>query len=535
MGWWNGIWLNEAFATFMEIMACDAYKPEWERWVSFGLERTVAFETDSLETTRTVEFEVRSPEDCEGMFDVLTYQKGGALLRMLQQYLGEDAFRSGVNHYLRKHSYQNTETSDLWDAIEEATGEPARRLMDSWIWQAGYPLVTATLQGSEVVLRQQRFGFTDAAASDPAVWVVPVHVAQRDGGALTLSKHLLEADEVRVGLLSAGAAVVVNAEGPGFFRVAYDDALLQRLQGPALTELTTLERYNLVDDTWAAVVAGRADAATFLHFAEGFAGETEYAVWQALSTGLIGCGRLVDGAARESFRARVRALAAPALDRLGWAPADDEDDLTGKLRGLLISLVAVLGQDEAAVVRARSLFEQGDADPSSVDPEVYAAATRVVATTGGATEYERFLNGFRHGATPQEQLRFLYALAEFDDAELIERTVEFAFSGEVKSQNAPFLLQRCIAQREHGALAWRLLRQRWDEANRRFPTNTIVRMIDSVKTLNRKEDELDVQGFFSEHPIPQGANTLAQILERQRVNVALREREGERLAEMLGS
>ena len=141
MRWWNGIWLNEAFATFMEVAACDAFRPPWKRWDSFSLERTAAFETDSLLSTRPVEFEVVSPEDADGMFDVLTYQKGGALLRMLEQYLGEEGFRDGIRHYLAKHSYGNTETSDLWDALEATSAEPVRRIMDSWIWQEGYPLV----------------------------------------------------------------------------------------------------------------------------------------------------------------------------------------------------------------------------------------------------------------------------------------------------------------------------------------------------------------------------------------------------------
>ncbi len=149
MKWWNGIWLNEAFATFMEIACCDAYRPDWKRWTTFSLERSVAFEVDSLASTRSIEFPVEAPADCDGMFDVLTYQKGGSLLRMLEQYLGEDEFRRGVSHYLSSHEYANTETSDLWDAIEEANpSTPARRLMDSWIWQSGYPLVSARLDGS---------------------------------------------------------------------------------------------------------------------------------------------------------------------------------------------------------------------------------------------------------------------------------------------------------------------------------------------------------------------------------------------------
>lgn len=535
MSWWNGIWLNEAFATFMEIMACDAYRPDWERWVSFGLERTVAFETDSLATTRTVEFEVRSPADCEGMFDVLTYQKGGALLRMLQQYLGEEQFRAGVNHYLAKHSYANTETGDLWDAIEESTGQPARRLMDSWIWQAGFPLVTAQVSadGTEVVLRQQRFGFTDEAASDPTRWVIPVHVRQVAAGSSTTTKVLLEDDSVRVPLVSPDAVVVVNADGPGFYRVAYSDALLARLSGEALAGLSTLERYNLVDDAWSAVVAGRLGAAEFTRLASGFAEETDLAVWQALANGLRGCGRLVEGAALEAFRRSVRSLAGPALERLGWEPAAGEDDLTGKRRGLLVGLVAVLGADPDAQARARALFEQAQADPASVHPELVAAATSVVAATGTEEDFERFVDGYRHGATPQDQLRSLYALADFDDAELVRRAAEFAFSGEVKTQNAPFLLGRCIANRNHGALAWQLVRQRWNEANEKFPSNTIVRMVDPVKLLNRAQDEADVQGFFAEHGIAQAAKTLEQVLERQRVNVALRRREDERFSAAL--
>ena len=162
-----------------------------------------------------------------------------------------------------------------------------------------------------------------------------------------------------------------------------------------------------------------------------------------------------------------------------------------------------------------------------------AAATSVVGATGDARDFERFLGQFRNPATPQEQLRALYALAEFDSPELVERACELAFSGEVKTQNAPFLLGRCIANRNHGALAWQMVRARWDHACATFPNSTIVRMIDAVKLLNTAELEADVQAFFAEHPIPQAAATLAQVLERQRVNVALREREEGRLGTLL--
>jgi puromycin-sensitive aminopeptidase len=527
MRWWNGIWLNEAFATFMEILACDAYRPDWQRWTSFGLERSVAFETDALESTRSVEYEVRSPADCEGMFDVLTYQKGGALLRMLEQYLGRERFREGVSHYLRTNAYGNTETSDLWDAIEATSGEPVRRIMDSWIWQPGFPLVTASLEGDELVLHQQRFSF-DVTSDSPTVWAIPVGV--RNGGR---TEHvLLDERGARMRLADPTAPVVGNAGGHGFFRVAYDAELRSRLSGDALASLDTLERYNLVDDAWNAVVAGRLRAVDFLELVEGFGGERELAVWQAIVIGLRGLGRLLGDDAYPAFQRRVARLVAPAVAELG-DPVDGESDLVAKLRGLLTGVLAVLGDDEATQARCRALYDAAEADPTSVDPELAAAATTVLAATGGPEEYDRLLQGFRSATTPQDQLRHLFALAEFDDPMLIDQACELAFSDEVKTQNAPFLLRACIANRTHGPRAWTIVRRRWDEAVARFPSNSIVRMIESVKLHNRPTEVADVQGFFAEHKIEQAAKTLEQILERQRVNAALRERDEAALAAAL--
>lgn len=529
MKWWNGIWLNEAFATFMEVAACDAFAPQWQRWTTFGLERSAAFEVDSLHSTRPVEFTVNSPADSEGMFDVLTYQKGGSLLRMLEMFLGQDRFRAGVSHYLRSHAYGNTETNDLWDAIEDSVRQggqgdvPVRRLMDSWIWQPGYPLVEADIEGDAVVLRQTRFSF-DTESNDPTVWLVPVHL--RNGTQDT--KVLLDTPAARVPLPAANAPVVVNSGGHGFYRVAYSPALLARLDATTIQGLSVIERYNLVDDAWNAVVAGRLSAIDFLDFLAGFRNERDLAVWQAMAIGLRGCERLLTGHQQAPLQQRITNLVAPALADIGWEPAPNEDDLRGKLRGLLIVLLACDASDIAAQQRAKSYFAASEAG-QHVHPEVVAAATTVVASTGGAAEFDMFVDKFKKAASPQEQMRALYALSDFQSADLIERACAFAFSGEVKTQNAPFLLNRCMNNREFGQIAWHAVRTNWDKANADFPVNTIVRMVDPVKTLNTPALQADVQAFFAEHPIPQSAKTLEQVLERQRINTALREREGQRL------
>jgi aminopeptidase N len=531
MRWWNGIWLNEAFATFMELLASDAYRPDWDRWTLFGLERSAAFETDSLASTRSVEYPVLSPADCEGMFDVLTYQKGGALLRMLEQFLGTERFREGVGHYLRKHSYGNTETNDLWDAIEETTGEPVRRMMDSWIWQPGYPVVSASIDGDELVLRQQRFAFdTGTLEGDaaPTTWLVPVHV--RNGS--EASVVLLEGADVRTPLADPAAAVIVNAGGHGFYRVGYSDELRARMTVDVLGSLSSLERYNLVDDEWQEVVAGRLAAADYLTFLEGFGGERELAVWQAIVLGLRGLGRLLDDDADPAFQARAHALLAPAVAELG-EPEPGEDAVRTNLRGLLVAAFAIQGADEATRARATELFERAESSPGSVDPDLVAAATSIVATVGDETTYERLLGGYHSATTPQEQLRHLNALAGFDSESLVLRTCALAMTPDVKTQNAPFLLRLCIGNRHHGTAAWTFVRQHWDEANKAFPRNTIVRMVGSITTLTDPQVAADVRAFFAEHPIEQAAKTLEQLLERLQVNTALKAREKDRFAAAL--
>jgi puromycin-sensitive aminopeptidase len=523
MKWWNGIWLNEAFATFMEIACCDAFRPEWLRWTTFSLERSMAFETDSLASTRSVEYPVEAPADCDGMFDVLTYQKGGSLLRMLEQYLGAEGFRQGISLYLQKHAYGNTETSDLWDAIEQANpAVPVRALMDSWIWQPGYPLISARLDSTDLVLSQQRFSYTET--DDPTLFVVPIHISV-DG---VETKVLLEAADMRVPLASADSTVVVNAGGHGFMRVDYDDTLRSRLTGTAVSGLSVIERYNLVDDAWNAVIAGRLSASDFLDFVQGFQGDRDLAVWQAIAVALRIIGRLIDGAAYATFQSRVADLIRPAVADLGWQPRPDEAGLTAKLRGLLVGLLAVQGNDADAQQRCRQMLDDPD-----TDPELAAVATVAVASVGTDADYDSFMDRFRNAPTPQLRLRFMYALAEYPTESQMRRTIDLALSGEVKTQDAPFLLNRCIANRNNGIIAWETVRKQWSDLNARFPDNTIVRMISSVTMLMQPQVVADVQGFFAEHPIPQATLTLEQLLERQRINAALRAREQPQLESAL--
>jgi puromycin-sensitive aminopeptidase len=535
MKWWNGIWLNEAFATFMEMKATDEFRPDWERWVDFGLSRTGAFDVDSLESTRPIEYEVVSPHDAEGMFDVLTYEKGAAVVRMLDKFLGEDDFRDGIRHYLARHQFGNTETTDLWDAIEETSGHPVRRMMDSWIFQGGYPLLSVELAGDDRLhVTQERFRYDDGTESHDdhpgggELWVVPAIIEYGNEGNVRTDKVVIDTYEHDVQLAFTPDWVVANAGGTGFYRVKYSTALLDDLVRRGTNHLTSLERYGLVDDAFAAVLNGRTAAAEFLDFVRSFGEETDVSVWQRIIGALGALDRLVDGDDRANFQAAVRGLIGPALVRMGQDPSPDEGDRTRELRAALMEALGVLGDDEEAHAKARELHTAYLADRHAVDPNLAAAAIAVIAETGTADEYEQFVSLFQSSPTPQEQLRYLYALGRFHDDALVQRTLAMSISTQVRTQNAAFLLRVLLMNRAGGQAAWRFVRQNWETINERLPTNSIVRMLDGIRTLTQPEVANDVFGFFAEHQVPQGAKTLAQHLEKLLVNVTLAQREATR-------
>jgi puromycin-sensitive aminopeptidase len=531
MRWWNGLWLNEAFATFMAMLATDAERPDWRIWTAFARDRTIALDVDSLESTRSIEYPVHSPDDAAGMFDTLTYTKGGAILRMIQTYLGEERFRDGIHRYLSDHEYANTETHDLWDALEAQTGEPVRRIMDGWIFQGGYPILTVSAEDGQIRFEQRRF--LQSGAEDRTVWDVPLLVRQTDGSGSNTDAVLIEPAGTMLPMRSAEATVVANAAGSSFLRVLYDQRLRERLL-MGLGSLSAVERHQVVDDEWAAVVAGMSGAGSFLDLVRSFASEDDLYVWQAILGGLGWLDRFVEGTARERFQSEVRELVGPALSRLGMDPAPDEEDLTRALRGQLVQSIAVLGNDAGVIAGSRELFSAVRAG-EDLDPQLASAAISVVAATGNPADYEIFLAASKDSPTPQDELRYLMGLTAFRDRALLERTVTSTLTEDVRPQDGPFLLARSTMNRDNGDLAWAFMRDHWDEATARFADSNIMSMVSGVRFLTLPEQQEEAEAFFKEHPVPQAGKMLDQMLERQRIAVALRRRVEPELADRFGS
>ncbi len=533
MTWWNGIWLNEAFATFMEMLAVDAWKPEWRRWITFGVSRAAAMGVDGLRSSRPIEFEVRAPRDCEAMFDLLTYEKGASVLRMLEQHLGPDVFREGVRLYLARHRHGNAETTDLWKALGEAAKQPIPDVMDAWIFRPGYPVITVEADGAGLKLSQQRFTYLGGEPSDAERWRIPVALRASVKGGWVEKRVLLEDAELRVALPAPPEWAVANAGGHGFYRVRYAPALLRRMTR-ALSRVTPIERFNLVSDAMALTQAGALPATEYVELTGRFRDETDRNVWTAITGSLGYLARIVTDPARPGLEAWVRHRVEPAVERLGWDPQDGESDLTRQLRADLIRALGTLGNDEETQRHARSVYDKYRADETAVDPNLLPALIAILAFSGGEEEHDEFLRRFKSARTPQEEQRYLYALAAFRQPELVGRTLALTVNGEVRSQDAPFLMRALLSGVHSRALAWEFLKAQWETMARQYPGSAYRRMYEGVTALVSPEWERDVQEFFASRGIVLGGKTLEQDLEQLRVAVRFQEREGAALAALLG-
>ncbi len=537
MGWWEGIWLNEAFATFMETLCVDAFRPSWDRWVGFAPSREAALAVDALHSTRPIEYPVGPPKEAEGMFDLLTYEKGCGVLRMLEQYIGADVFRDGVRTYLKAHAYGNTVTADLWDALEDASGAPVRDVMDTFILQGGHPLVS--LEGD--TLTQQPFALGPVPAGTTSsigtAWRVPVAVralpgADTPGAAqryLVLGTEPARIDEPAQGL------AVVNAGGWGMFRAGYERGHRLRL-AERMGELTPLERANLLADTWATTLAGHSSLEEFLVLASRLGLEPDPAPWAPVSAALALTNRIATEGDRDPLHRAVAALVGPIFDRLGFDASAGEGERTPSLRALAINLMGTVGADAAVRAEAARRFDAsplGGGSGAPIPADIEAATLAVVAELDRPGDYEALLERYRNAATPQEEMRSLSALAVFPDVDLCLRTFDLAMT-EVRSQNGFMVIGALLANRVGNQATWTLLTESWDTVLERFPKNAPPRIVESLPALCADEDfAARAIAFLDDHPLSSGPRRVAQSIERLHVNVAFAARERGTLAASL--
>lgn len=522
MKWWNGIWLNEAFATFMAAKFADQFRPQWDTWVSFALSRNEAMATDALTTTRPIEYEVIHPNDASGMFDILTYEKGCAVLRMCDQFIGEDVFREGIRSYLSTHAYGNTENSDLWDALDQASGQPVRDMMESWIFQGGFPLVSVTLNDATLQLTQERFTYVNEPSD--TLWHVPLMLRYSINGEVRTRKVLFAEKTGEIELEATPDWVIINDNANGFFRTAYDDTLAAKLV-THLDQLSPLERLSLASDAWATTLAGQTDTDAYLALVQELRNETDPNVWSTMAGGLGLIENALSEAGKPAFQKRVVELTRPAFDARGWLATDDDGSHDGILRATLLGALAHVAKDPATIAEAEARYTEEMATRGTLEPEVANTLELILGATNKPKWQEHLWGRFADASLPpQLQINALMALACVTDDSLTQDFLKKALSGDIRSQDAPYAVRVLLARHSNPMAVWNWIEAHWDTLNAAWPSNAIARMLAGANAQTDPEFANRVVSFLETHPVPQSAKTIEQICERMRINAAFQQK-----------
>ncbi len=549
MIWWHGLWLNEAFATYVSNKIVHAAHKEWNVFEELAAgRRGGAMRTDGLLTTRPIQSPVKRASDALGMVDGITYGKGSGVLWQLESYIGGRAFRDGIRVYLRKHALGNTENSDLWNAIGSQSKKPVAKMMDSWIFQPGHPVVSVSepcgASCGHVKLGQKRFLYGEAASSSakesiscaavgssaaPAeggTWMIPVHLRYETAAGVKTKWVLLDEREKSIYLGPDVKWVVANAGGSGFYRTRYATPLTGKLK---VSQLSVLERFNLVNDAWSCVRAGLVNSDDYYDVIKEFSDETDPNVMGVITGSLGALLDVLPEANRPAFRAFIRNLLRPALARLGWKDRENESSQDKRLRGQVITALGLTGRDEAVQNQAKDLFKQYLIDKSAVSSNVAPALVWITALTGDEATHEQFRRLAKESSTPQEQQRYLHALGSFDDKALLRRTLAMTLTKEdVRNQDAPALIGTLLST-DIKEEVWKFIQENWDYMVKHFAESQLIGMVSGFSALSKPELEAEVQAFLASHPVRGGAKQVAQVLENLRLNVALRERERDRM------
>ncbi|MFL5274612.1 MAG: M1 family metallopeptidase [Anaeromyxobacteraceae bacterium] len=528
MAWWDDLWLNEAFATWMSFKIVDGWRPDWRVWLDFGSGKAAALHLDALRSTHPVRAEVKNAEEATESFDLITYEKGGAVLRMIEGYLGEAAFREGIRAYMRRHAKANAVAADLWRALADASREPVDELADAWIGQPGFPLVQVRREGRTLRLAQRRF-FSEPGAASGETWPVPLVVRYEDAGGVREARHLLRGAAGELVLPGDGEVrwATANAGSTGFYRVAYDEASLAALSSN-VARLAPAERIGLLADEWALVRAGLRDVGLFLDLAGSFGGETDYAVVDELVGRLAAIEvRLLAPDVRARFQAFVARLLGPAFAAAGWDAAAGEGDAPRLRRAALARAVGLVARDPAVVAEgARRLDRFLDGDRGALEANLHDAAVVMAARGGDAALFERLRQRFKVEPDPAFQRRYLVALALFEAPPLAAKAQELALGEEVPLQDAASFMGALLGNRTAREAFWRTVRDRWDAIHARVGGAPMLlrRIVEAVGQLPERRHLEEAEAFFAAHPLAPARQAVAQTLERMHQDVALWER-----------
>jgi len=516
MKWWNDLWLNESFATFMATKIVNKFYPEWDLWDQFlGDAMLQAMSLDALKNSHPINVDVKHPAQIREIFDAISYDKGGNVLRMLENYVGIENFRKGLKYYLTQHKYSNAEGQDLWKSIGRVAHKPVDAMMKTWIDQVGYPVVDVKRNNSKVSLTQRRF-LSDGSTSSKNRWSIPIHIEEGNHE----SSILMKSQKSVVSLKNIDSNFIVNSGRYGFYRVQYDADSLAQLE-LLIDEkiLNHVDRWSLQNDLFSQCVSGTKQIQEYLDFTTSYHDEDNYITLQNLAQNLYHLYKLTR---KEKFSDEIRTYTAQFLgtifDRLGWDSQKNEKHTNALLRSFVITALGKLG-DKEILNEAKKRFNKFLKNKNSLAADLQEPVFVLVAWQGNEKTYNKLLSLYKKSTLQEEKIRFLMAMCNFKQKNLLLKTLALSLTPEVRSQNIRVPIMGVSANIYGSDILWPWLKNNWKKLVRRFGVGNPLanRIVASIGSVIDDKQEKDVRKFFKRMPLPGTERVIEQTLERVRI------------------
>ena len=510
MRWWNDLWLNEGFASWMEYKALDCLFPEWDIWTQFYHENvSLAMASDGLESTHPIEVEIINPNEISETFGTVVYNKGAAIIRMLEQYLGEKTFQKGLQGYLSRFKYSNAVTDDLWSSLSEASKKPVKVMMDSWTKQLGYPMLDVRVSGNKLLFKQERFFFT-GRKQDQSRWFIPIAIKDNN----KTRYYELSCDEN--GEIAGSLGSQVNADQVGYYMVRYDEsALKMRIDEIKNKRLSSLDRVGLASNVYSLARSNYIPATDFLSLILAYQKETDYTVFSEISTDITQLQSLFSNAKfSDKLNKFIRRIFQETYRRLGWDEKPNEEHTTKLLRAIAISMMG-FSEDPEVLNEAKRRFSQYLKD-KKLNPNIRSVVYALAAWCGDNDAYEKLLSLHKESGLQEEKVRLLRALGLFKQKDLLSKTLAYSLSSDVRQQDT-LLCAASVAMNPHGKdLAWEFFKDNWNTFYERYGKEGhmmpyfVKYLTAGFSTIEKRED---VDKFFTDHQAPTAKRAIEQSLE----------------------
>jgi len=533
IAWWDDIWLNEGFASWMQMKATEHFHPEWKPWLHAAGERELVMAADSKKETPAIKRGVGVETQAGDAFDSIAHQKGKFLLRMLEAFFGEDAFRSGVRAYLLAHQFSSATTADFWEALEKSTGKPAGKIFAGWVDQPGFPLIRATTQcldGKSVIsLEQVRFAI-GAQDETPIQWSIPVAIFST-GNPQDVKYALLEKISNNFDFPGCDGVIKINADAVGFFRVLYEPALFSDLLRN-VGRLPESDRINLLTDTWALVESGGMEASAYFELLENLIRDDGFAFWKAAlgSDAAMGGLKIVDRLeqgqpGRENYQKYVCEVLGPKLQALGWDEKAGEGTETRQMRAMLIETLGFFGNRDV-IDQAFKRFQMYRENAGTLPPNLRACVLLIVGRYSSDSTYDQLRSMIPQALTLEEKHVLLRALSAPLDPGLVRKTLTYLLGDSESPAAAARAFENLATQGEHPEIAWDFATSHLDEMQRRFGTVRRDRLIAACSSLFADEQRAnEVIDFFKNHLSPDATQLGEKAAEIIRFRAKLKAKE----------